>query len=106
MGEHFWVVINNVCSCSASYHYDPTLYLLHAFGVDIGDIQVVHNIANSYLEHIHSYLDMVFSLFILHGNHEKTNWSHYIAWSADKGTVGEANQLMIGAGFRDASRYR
>ena len=29
-----------------------------------------------------------------------------MSYSADKGTVGEANQLMLGAGFRDAHQYR
>ena len=33
-------------------------------------------------------------------------WSHYLVRSVDKATVGEANQLMIRAGFRDASNYR
>ena len=43
---------------------------------------------------------------ILHGKHPKTNWPYYVAWAADKGTVGEANQLVIGAGFRDVAEYR
>ena len=28
------------------------------------------------------------------------------SWAADKGTVVEANQLIIGAGFRDVAEYR
>ena len=95
-----------MCSSIASRHYELTLYLLHAFGQDIGDTQVANNIANSYLEHIHNYLDAIFSICILDGKHSKTKWYHYISYSADKGTVGEANQLMIGAGFRDAHQYR
>ena len=39
-------------------------------------------------------------------NIQKMPWSHYLVRSVDKATVGEANQLMIRAGFRDASNYR
>ena len=99
-------MLHNVCTCTATLHYDLTLYLLNAFGADIGDTQIVSNISNMYLEQIHAYLDCVFGIMILHGKHPKTNWHYYVAYSADKGTVGEANQLMIGAGFRDASEYR
>ena len=106
LGQLFWVLVNNVCSCTPSSQYDPALYLLHAFGVDVGGTQVVQNISNTYLEQIDSYLDMVFCLSILHGKHRKTNYCDYVSWSADKGTVGEANQLMTGVGFRDASGYR
>ena len=106
LGDHFWVMVNNVCTATASNHYDPTLYLLHAFGTDIGDTQVVSNVANSYVEQIRLYLDALFSISILTGKHPKTNWYHYAAYSADKGTVGEANQLMLGAGFRDVTEYR
>ena len=98
--------MNNICSTTASRHYDPTLYLLHSFGADIGDTQVVSNVANMYVNQIHSSLDAVFSIVILHGKHQKTNWPHYVSSSADKGTVGEANELMLGAGFRDAHEYR
>ena len=82
------------------------MYLLHAFGADIGDTQVVSNVANDYLSQIHSYLDAVFSIVILNGKHQKTDWSHYLAFSADKGTVGEAIELMLCAGFRDVRQYR
>ena len=65
--------MNNICSTTASRHYDPTLYLLHAFGADIGDTQVVSNVANEYINQIHAYLDAIFSIVILHGNHQKTD---------------------------------
>ena len=99
-------MLHTVCSYSALPHYDPTLYLLHAFGSDIGDTQVVSNIANNYLKHIHLYMDMVFSMTVLHGKDPKTRWCYCVAYSADKGTVGQTNQLMVGAGFRDNRQYR
>ena len=68
LGDHLWVMVNNVCTTTASNHYDPTLYLIHAFGADIGDTQVVSNVANSYIKQIRLYLDALFAISILHGN--------------------------------------
>ena len=73
LGEHLWVMLYNVCTCTASHHYDLTLYLLNAFGADIGDTQVASNISNIYLEQIHAYLDSVFGIMVLHGKHPKTD---------------------------------
>ena len=79
LGEHFWVMMHNVCSCTASTHYDPSIYLLHSLGGDIGDTQLASGIANTYLEHIHSYLNAIFSMMVLHGKHPKTNWPYYVS---------------------------
>ena len=79
IGEHFWVIMHNVYSSTASTHYDPSIYLLHALGADIGDTQLASNIANTYLQHIHSYLNAIFSTMVLYGKRPKTNWPYYMS---------------------------